>query len=158
MRNIHVLYMQPQSQAFPTVQFLITCMQLSVGVAALRECSALWGEHEGVAWCVSILQHYLFPLVYISHKNSLIPRSSPPPSVACKTGGCNAWGRGQQMYAGVHRTIQLGYVLILGSLYTLFYYWEMVATNTPGIWRCSLKSCKLRMSIQNLSVNKYTEL
>ena len=35
----------------------------------------------------SVSQHYLFPLAYISHNNSLIPRSSPPPTVACKTTG-----------------------------------------------------------------------
>ena len=27
------------------------------------------------------------PFPYISHNNSLIPRSSPPPTVACKTTG-----------------------------------------------------------------------
>ena len=39
----------------------------------LGECSALWGEHEGVVWCI---------IVFIA-----LPRSSPPPTVACKTTG-----------------------------------------------------------------------
>ena len=31
--------------------------------------------------------------VYISHNNSLIPRSSPPPTVACKTTGEERLGK-----------------------------------------------------------------
>ena len=50
----------------------------------LGEYSTLWGEREGVVWCITVFHSTvcLFPLAYISHNNSLVPRSSPPPTVA----------------------------------------------------------------------------
>ena len=68
----------------------------------LGECSALWGECEGIVWCISAPCTITFPLAYISLKNSLIPRFFLPPTVKLQVE--NAWGRGYigyQMYAGI---------------------------------------------------------
>ena len=61
----------------------------------LGECSALWGEREGVVWCIIAFHSTTFSHLhaYISHNNSLIPRSSPPPTVACKTTGKKRLGK-----------------------------------------------------------------
>ena len=40
----------------------------------LGECSALWGEHEGVVWCITVFHSNTFSHLHTSH--SLIPRSS----------------------------------------------------------------------------------
>ena len=67
----------------------------------LGECSALWGEREGVVGCISVSGHYISH----SHNNSLIPRSSHLQYLfAYGTGGGNGMGKrlGYQMYACVH--------------------------------------------------------
>ena len=88
-----------------------------MNINLLGECSALWGEREGGIYrhlfknayifredfCPSevlivgtgnetLLWSVPFPPPYISHKNSLIPKSSPPPTVSPQAE--NAWGRG----------------------------------------------------------------
>ena len=85
-----------------------------MNINLLGECSALWGEREGGKYlfknayifredfCPSevlivgrgnetLLWSVPFPPSYISHKNSLIPKSSPPPTVSLQAE--NAWGR-----------------------------------------------------------------
>ena len=54
----------------------------------LGEFSALWGERERVVRCIIVFHSTTFSHLHTSHiNNSLIPRSSPPPTVACKTTG-----------------------------------------------------------------------
>ena len=67
----------------------------------LGECSALWGEREGVVGCISVSGQYISH----SHNNSLIPSSSHLQYLfAYGTGGGNGLGKrlGYQMYACVH--------------------------------------------------------
>ena len=49
-----------------------------------RGMHCMWRECEGVAWYLSALYYYLFPLACISRNSILIPRSSPPSTVAFK--------------------------------------------------------------------------
>ena len=65
----------------------------------LGECSALWGKREKVVWSITRCFIALPPTcIHLTYNNSLIARSSPPPTVACKTTGEERLGKRLHMY------------------------------------------------------------
>ena len=56
-----------------------------------RGMQSIVGEREGYG--AFVFHIHFFPLAYISCNNSLIPRSSPPPTVACQTTGGECLGK-----------------------------------------------------------------
>ena len=104
--------------------------------------------------------HYLFPLTYISCNSSPIPRSSPPPTVVCKTTGREHLGKRLCRISNVCWCLfsninwahaNLGFVVHTNS----------VSLQRNGSYCCrqrlggGLKSCKLRMRVQNLGTNNW---
>ena len=75
--------------------------------------------------------HYLFPLAYISHNNSLIPWSFPPLTVACKTTGGKHLGKRLRRISKVCQCLWSNITWVCANLgfivHTLCYYFEMVA-------------------------------
>ena len=75
-------------------------------IQILGECTALHYCRASVRellYCALVFHiHFLFPLAYISRNYSLILRSCPPLTLACKTAGGECLGtKGYQMYASV---------------------------------------------------------
>ena len=81
--------------------------------------------------------------LHTSHITSFPCRSSPPPTVACKTTGRNAWGRGYvgyQIYAGVCGAMvcaNLGF-----TVHTLCHYCYCCRQQGLKAFGGGLKSCK----------------
>ena len=83
---------------------------------------------SGVVWCIIVFHSTTFSHLHtLSHNNSLIPRSFPPPTVACKTTGEERLGNRYQMPVFVSNITWVcanhGFIV-----HTLCHYCEMVAT------------------------------
>ena len=97
------------------------------------------GKREGVVWCISVPYTLL---AYISRNNSLIPRSSPPPTVTCKTTGGERFGKRQYRTSNVCRCLWSNILTwVCGKLWDGSYCCRQQGLKAFG---SGLKGCKLR--------------
>ena len=105
IRNTHVPYVY--------INYTPRCnLKDPRNINILGECSALWGEREGVVWCIIVFHSTTFSHLHTSHITIVsFPGLLHLPSVACKTTGEECLGKRLYMISSVCEAILLGYVV-----------------------------------------------